>query len=81
VVVTIDLGLCDEKDVIEEEVAKVTEVVPLPIFYACLECLNGLNVFGAPLGLIDFVRHTFRRRGASSKIVVQGIVRARRLLQ
>ena len=76
-VLAVDIGLGDHKDVVEEELAKVLEVVALPVVDARLEGLDGLLVLRAPLRLVDLVRDALRRFGPPLELVVVRVRRRR----
>ena len=76
-VLAVDIGLGDHKDVVEEELAKVLEVVALPVVDARLEGLDGLLVLRAPLGFVDLVRDALRRFGPPLELVVVRVRRRR----
>lgn len=54
-VFTINIGLGDKEDIIEEEIAKVLQVVTFPVFYAGIEVLDSQFIFGSSLGLVYFI--------------------------
>lgn len=74
VVLALRVVLDDEERLLEEQVAKGQDVVPLPVLDARGDIDNGLAVVLASLRLVDLVRHT--HDGCESGLKL-GVVRRR----
>ena len=59
-ILPINVGLCHHKEVVEEELPKVLQVVPFPVVDSRIQTLDSLFVFGAPLCLVDLIGDAFR---------------------
>ena len=64
VVFPIHVRLGNHEDVVEQESAKVGDMVTLPIFDAAFQILHGREVFRPALRLVDLIGDPFRGSNA-----------------
>jgi hypothetical protein len=74
VVLAVNVCLGDNEDVVKEEVAKVGEVMPLPVLNARLQVLYRRLVLRPSLCLVNFIRDTFSGGSALLELVVIRVV-------
>ena len=77
VIFSINIGLCYDKDVVQEELAKVFEMVTFPVVDAVLQTLHSLFVFSAALCLIDLICDAFSCIRPSLEFIKMLICRGR----
>jgi hypothetical protein len=81
VILPVDVGFGNDKDVVKEKFTKVFEVMALPIINAVVEALDSLLVLCSFQGSVELVCNSFRSLGSGFQLCVVLVVGVlRRLL-
>lgn len=73
-VLSVHFRLGDSENIVEQEVAKVGQVMTLPFFDATFEISYSLIILRATLCFIDLVRYPLRCGGTSLELLVVWVI-------